>query len=64
MTSSPVKKTSARKSPCMFTNVLDVNKKAAYFRVGADKYKRKAIKYGNTTWALKQNLTGHSKISE
>ena len=27
MTSSPVKKPSARKSLCMFTNVLDVNKK-------------------------------------
>ena len=27
MTSSPFKKTSAQKSLCMFTNVLDVNKK-------------------------------------
>ena len=38
----------------MFTNVLDVSKKTAFCRVGAVKYKRKAIEYGNTPWALKQ----------
>ena len=54
MTSSPVKKVCARKSLCMFTNVLDVNKKIAYRQVRASKSKRKAIKYGNTPWALKQ----------
>ena len=46
-TSTPVKKPSAQISLCMFTNVLDV-KKNAYRQVGADKSKRKAIKYGNT----------------
>ena len=54
MTTSPVKKPSARKSLCMFTNILYVNKKTAYCRVGSVKYKHKAIKYGNTPWALKQ----------
>ena len=39
------KKPSAQKSLCMFTNILYVNKKTAYHRVGAAKYKPKAIKY-------------------
>ena len=47
----------------MFTNILDV-KKNAYRQVEAAKSKCKAIKYGNTTLALKQNLKGNSKISE
>ena len=64
MTSSPVKKPSAQKSLCMFTNVLDVNKKTAYRRFGAAKYKRKAIKFGNTPWALKNREKGTQKISE
>ena len=54
MTSTPVKKPSARKSLCLFTNILDVKNKTATRRVGAAKYKRKAIKYGNAPWALKQ----------
>ena len=53
MTSSPVKKTSARKSLCMFTNILDV-KGTDYRRVGAAKYKHKATKYVNTPWELKK----------
>ena len=48
MTSTPVMKPSAQKSLCMFTNVLEVKNKTAYRRVGATKYKRKAIKFGNT----------------
>ena len=48
----------------MFTNKLDVNKKTAYRRVGAAKYKRKSIKYRNTPQAIKQKRKGHSKISE
>ena len=63
-TESPVKKPSARKSLCMFTKALDVNKKTAYRRVGASKYKRKAIKYGNTPWSLKQKRKRQSKINE
>ena len=42
-TSTPVKKTRAWKSLCMFTNVLEV-KKTAYCRVGAVKSKHKVIK--------------------
>ena len=38
MTSEPVKRTSARKSLCMFTNVLEVKNKTAYHRVGAAKH--------------------------
>ena len=64
ITSSPVKKPSARKPICMFTNVLYLNKKTAYRRVGAAKSKRKAIKYGNKPWALKQEKKWHYKISE
>ena len=47
MNPTPVKKPSARKSLYMFSNVLDVNKKTAYRRFGAAKYKHKAIKYVN-----------------
>ena len=50
MKPTPVKKPSAQKSLCMRTNVLNVNKKTAYRRVGAAKSKREAIKYGNTPW--------------
>ena len=48
----------------MFTNILDVNKKNAYRRVGATKSKRKAIKFGNTPWALKQNEKDTKNIEE
>ena len=63
MTSTPVKKPSARKSLCLFTNILDVKKNATR-QVGAAKYKRKAIKFGNKPWALKQKRKGNSKIYE
>ena len=36
-----IEKPCARKSLCMFTNILDVNKKNAYRQVGAAKYKPK-----------------------
>ena len=64
MNPTPVKEPSAQKSLFMFTNILDVNKKTAYRRVGAAKSKSKVIIYGNTPWALKQNQKGHSKLSE
>ena len=64
MKPTPVKKPSARKSLYMFTNILYVNKKTAYRRFGAAKYERKAIKYGDAPWVLKQKQKGHSKISE
>ena len=62
MNPTPVKKPSSRKSLCMFTNILDMNKKTAYRRVGAAKSKRKTIKYVNKPWELKQKQKGNSKI--
>ena len=47
----------------MFTNGLDV-KNTANRRVGAAKSKRKAIKFINVLWALKNNLRRNLKISE
>ena len=55
------KKPSARKSMCIFTNILDVKKKTAILQVGAAKSKSKAIKAGTTKWALKPNRKGNSK---
>ena len=63
-TSTPVKKPSAQKSLCMFTNTLKVKSKTAYRWVEAAKSKRKAIKFRNTPWALKKYLKGNSKIDE
>ena len=62
ITSTPVNNPSARKSLCLFTNIFEVKKKHSYRQVGADKYKHKAIKFGNKTWALKQNRKVNSKI--
>ena len=59
MTSTPVKKPSARKSLCMFTNVLEVKNKTTCCRVRAYKSKRKVIKILNTPWALKQKPKGN-----
>ena len=46
MTSTPVNKPRARKSLCLFTNILAV--KNATCQVWGAKYNRNAIKYGNT----------------
>ena len=54
MTSTPVKKPSARKSLCIFTNILDVKNETVTRQVGAAKSKRKAIKAGTKPWALKK----------
>ena len=62
MKTTTVKKPSAQKLLCIFTNILDVNQKNDYRQVGAAQYKRKAIKYGSTPWELKQNR--EIKISE
>ena len=64
MKSTPVKKKSATKPLCIFTNILDVKKKNSTRRVGASKYKCKAVKYVITPWALKQNRKGNSKIND
>ena len=47
MTSPPVKKPSARKSLCLFTNVLDVKPKTAKRCISAAKSKRREMKVGN-----------------
>ena len=41
-----------------------MNNKNSYRQVRAAKSERKAIKYGNTPWSLKQKQKGHSKINE
>ena len=64
MTSTPVKKTIAQKSLCLFTNVLELKKKTAYRRVRASKSKRKSVKFGNTPRTLKQKQKQNSKIDE
>ena len=54
MTPTLVKKTSARKSLCLFTNILNVKKKTAKRRIGAAEYKRRAMKVGNSLWTNKK----------
>ena len=61
MTSTPAKKPRARKSLCLFTKVFEMKNETANCRVGAAKYKRKAIKYGNTPWPLKKIEKGNQK---
>ena len=63
MTSSTVKKPSASKSLCLFTNILDVKPKTTKRRFVAAKSKRKAIKVGNILWTKKTKRKGHSKIN-
>ena len=50
MTSTPVKKRSARKSLCLFTNILNVKNKTIKRRIGAAESKRRAMKVGNSMW--------------
>ena len=64
MTSTPVNKPCPKTSLCLSTKILDVKKKTATCRVGYDKSKRKAIKFGTALWALKQKRKGDSKIDE
>ena len=64
MTSTPVKKPSARKSLCLFTTILDVKPKTAKRRFVAAKSKRKAMKVGNSLWTKKTKIKGYSKINE
>ena len=48
MSSSPVKKPSARKSLCLFTKILDVKPTTAKRCFVAAKYRRKAMKVCNS----------------
>ena len=63
MTSIPVKKPSASKFLCLFTNVFDVKPKIEKPRVGAAKSKLRAMKVGNSYWNKKTKQRGHSKIN-
>ena len=60
MPSTPVKKPSARKSLCLFKNILDVKPKTAKRHFVATKSKRKAKKVGNSLWTKKKTQKGHS----
>ena len=55
---TPVKKTSDKKSLCLFTNILNVKKKTAKCRIGAAISKRRAMKVGNSLWTKKKNEKG------
>ena len=61
MISSPVKKSSARKSLCLFTNILDVKPKTGKRFFVAAKSKRRSMKLGNIIWTKNQNEKGIQK---
>ena len=63
MTPLTLKKPSARKSLCLFTNILDLKSKTAKRQVGGSKSNRKEIKVGTTPWALKQKRKGNSRLN-
>ena len=64
ITPTPVKKPSARKSLCLFTNILDVNLKTSNRWHGASKSKRKVIKGRTKTWEMITKQKGYSKIND
>ena len=53
MKSAPVKKPSARKSLCLFTNILDVKQKTAKRPIVAVESKRRSMKVGTNLWTKK-----------
>ena len=57
----PVKKTSARKSLCLFTNILDVKPTTAKRRFVAAKSRHKSMKVCNSLWTKKQKEKGIQK---
>ena len=61
MTSNPVKKPSARKSLCLFTNILDVKHTTAKRCFVSAKSRRKSMKVCNSLWKKKQNEKGIQK---
>ena len=63
-TSTPVKKPSARKSLCLFTNILDVKPKTEKRHIVAAKSKRRAMNVGTIQWTKKTRRKGNSKINE
>ena len=62
LTSTPVKKPSARKLLCLFTNILDVKPTTAKRRFVAAKYRHKVMKVCNSLWTkTNQNEKGIQK---
>ena len=59
-----VKNTSAGKPLGQFTELMDVKKKNAVFRLGADKSKHKAIRSGSILWSSIPKRQGHTKIND
>ena len=64
LTSTPVKKPSARKSLCLLTNIFNVKPKTEKRRIVAAKSKRRAMKVGTSHCTKKIERKGHSKINE
>ena len=64
MKSAPVKKPSARKSLCLFTNILDVKTKTAKRRIVVAKSEHRAMKVGTSQWTKKIKRKWHSKINK
>ena len=63
-TSKPVKKPSARKSLCLFTNILDIKPTTAKRPFVAAKSRRKSMKVCNSLWIKKSKRKVHSKIND
>ena len=64
ITQTTVKKPSAGKSLCLFTNIFDVKKRSAIRHVESEKSKLRAIKVGISLWTNKAKPKGHSKIND
>ena len=63
ITQTKVKKPSAWKSLCLFTNIFDVKKRTAIHRVESAKSERRTIKFGNSPWSKTKKPKGHSKTN-
>ena len=63
MPSSPVKKPSARKLLCLFTNILDVKPTTAKRRFFAAKSRRKSMKLCNSLWTKKTKRAFKNQLS-
>ena len=61
MTQTKVKKPSAWKSLCLFTNIFDVKKRTAIRLVVYAKSKLRAIKAGSLLWKNKKNKRAFKK---
>ena len=64
MISTPLNKTSAMKSLCLFINIFGVKPKIEKCCIVAEKSKRKVMKFGNKLWTKKRKRKGHSTIND